>query len=47
MVFIEETWNKATNILDTYNLPIDVDIKVRSILEKVEELNDEVNGGSV
>lgn len=44
MVFIEETWSKATNILDTYALPANIHAQVLQVKLDIEALSSEVNG---
>ena len=42
--FIDETWTKASNILDTYALPLDVEAKILELRTRIEELSSAVNG---
>ena len=42
--FVDETWAKASNILDTYVLPLDVEAKIIELRKKIEDLSSVING---
>ena len=42
--FIDETWNKVSSILDTYNLPLDIEAKFLGLRVGIEEISSAING---
>ncbi len=42
--FVDETWAKASNILDTYTLPLDVEAKIIELRNKIADLSSVIHG---
>lgn len=43
MEFVDETWTKASSILDTYVLPLDIEAKIIVLRTAVEDLSSAIN----
>ena len=42
--FVNETWAKASNILDTYTLPLDIEAKMLELRKNIEALSSAIHG---
>ena len=44
MEFVDETWTKVSNILDTHVLSLDVEAKMIELRKKIEVLSSVIHG---